>query len=359
MRSALTTLMILAFSLPVVGQPLQLEGVRAIEEEVRTFLTSLITSLKAGDPQAYDNVTSNYTHYSPGGVNFLIGKQSRRGRPMWKQRSILIRHIRVATPDVAMAIAVWRDLARTPPHDAGLMDLVLVREGSAWKLHTLREGYVTSLHAVKVASMDAVDGSWLSAEDRAAGWEALFDGRSSTGWTTLNGDAQLPDSWRIVEGSLATTRAPNAFAIRTQRTFRNYELRFEWNTAAKGNSGIKYRLLALEAIGNGVMVDGVGAEYQVADDQGDPGAKIDARQKSGSLYGIVPVSQPAARAPGEWNESRIVVTEDHVEHWLNGVETARYAVDVPLESPIVLQHHNSEVRFRNLRIRERKTAAAR
>ena len=89
----------------------------------------------------------------------------------------------------------------------------------------------------------------------------------------------------------------------------------------------------------------------MADDAGDPGARLDDMQKSGALYGVVPVSKPAAKPAGEWNESRLMVARDHVEHWLNGVKTASYPVDVPFESPVSLQHHRSEVRFRDIRIR--------
>ena len=45
------------------------------------------------------------------------------------------------------------------------------------------------------------------------------------------------------------------------------------------------------------------------------------------------------------------MTKDRVEHWLNGVQTVDYAVDAVFQSPIFLQHHGSEVRFRGIRIR--------
>jgi len=60
-------------------------------------------------------------------------------------------------------------------------------------------------------------------------------------------------------------------------------------------------------------------------------------------------SKPAAKPAGQWNRSRLVVTEDRVEHWLNGVMTAQYPVDVAFDSPLLLQHHASEVRFRGIR----------
>jgi len=128
-------------------------------------------------------------------------------------------------------------------------------------------------------------------------------------------------------------------------------LQWEWKAAKQSNSGVKYRLFGPDLIAFGSPRFATGWEYQMADDAGDPGARVDDRQKSGALYGVVAVSKPAARPAGEWNGSRLIVMEDHAEHWLNGTLTARYPVDVPFDSPIVLQHHSSEVSFRNIRVR--------
>jgi hypothetical protein len=55
---------------------------------------------------------------------------------------------------------------------------------------------------------------------------------------------------------------------------------------------------------------------------------------------------------GEYNRSRLVVRGRHSEHWLNGVKVMEFeAESTPPESPIVLQHHESEFWFRNLRVR--------
>lgn len=71
-------------------------------------------------------------------------------------------------------------------------------------------------------------------------------------------------------------------------------------------------------------------EYQIADDDGDAGARVDPRQRSGALYGVTPVEKSLARPVGEWNDARILVTKERIEHWLNGARTAVYPVDVPL-----------------------------
>jgi 3-keto-disaccharide hydrolase len=136
----------------------------------------------------------------------------------------------------------------------------------------------------------------------------------------------------------------------TEGQYLYFELRFEWMAATKANSGVKYRLLGFDRLG-GLSREALGFEYQVADDEGEPGTRVDPKQRSGSLYAVTAVERSLAKPVGEWNEGRIVVLPDHVEHWLNGQLTASHATDVPFASTIVLQHHTTEVRFRNIRIK--------
>ena len=96
-----------------------------------------------------------------------------------------------------------------------------------------------------------------------------------------------------------------------------------------------------------------GREYQIVDDALNADARLDPKNTAGALYGKVAPAKAAARPAGEWNEGRIVVRGEHLEHWLNGVKV----VDADLAGaekagPVSLQNHDSEVWFRDLRIRE-------
>lgn len=87
-------------------------------------------------------------------------------------------------------------------------------------------------------------------------------------------------------------------------------------------------------------------------------------------------SERAAKAVGEWNQGRIVVRGDRIEHWLNGKKVIDATLDDPevvmglekrwtnaspvyhllttrprKKGPIVLQNHNDDAWFRNLKIR--------
>jgi hypothetical protein len=243
-------------------------------------------------------------------------------------------------PDVALVVGIWKHPAARPPLDAGLFDYTVVRNPEGWRIAVMREGFFPAMQAVAAAL--AVG---------AGEWQTLFDGKSTSEWVTLLGDSKLPTGWRVEDGCLMTDPDGERASIRTRQAYRNFEMTFEWQVSAKGNSGVKYRIFGQDVFVEGVPRDATGYEYQVADDDGDPGARVDSSQKSGALYAVVPVSRPAAKPVGEWNQSRILLADDHVEHWLNGIETIRYAIDTPFASPIALQHHNTVVRFRNLKIR--------
>lgn len=200
-----------------------------------------------------------------------------------------------------------------------------------------------------------------------AAWRSLFDGRSSDGWREITG-APFPASWRIEDGCLRAipnTAGGGIQDIRTVETFRSFEFEWEWKIEAGGNSGVKYLVYKTDRWnaknGQGYHARARGPEYQIADDGLNADAKANPQNRAAGLYGIFAPAANAARPAGEFNLARIVVDHGHVEHWLNGVKTAEYelgALDTKrfptrdvIESPITLQHHNSAVWFRNLRVR--------
>jgi hypothetical protein len=111
-----------------------------------------------------------------------------------------------------------------------------------------------------------------------------------------------------------------------------------------------------------------GLEYQLADDH-NPDAASDPKRLAASLYSVIAPVPHIAPKIGEFNHSRIVVEGGKVEHWLNGTKVVSFETSAPMvvkqlrdlrkgedlqeESPISLQHHGTEVWFRNLRVRRR------
>jgi hypothetical protein len=203
-------------------------------------------------------------------------------------------------------------------------------------------------------------------------WHSLFDGSTSKGWLDVTGKPFPTHSWTIEDGCLkALVRTDGFEDIRTVETFKSFELQFEWKLAKLGNSGVKYLVQRVDDWTNkeGRQARARGLEYQLVDldspDASDP------TRISGALYSLLAPANANWKI-GVFNESRIVVHGDHVEHWLNGVRVLSYettnpaiqsalrkmlpkdaAPETPLvtESPISLQNHSSETWFRNIKIR--------
>ena len=185
------------------------------------------------------------------------------------------------------------------------------------------------------------------------GWVSLFDGTTPAGWQEVTGKAFPTAAWTIEDRCLrAIAVKQGGFQdIRTVRTFREFELEFEWKIEPGGNSGVKYLLEKVDEWQgpNGRMARGRGPEYQLIDDEVNADSKGKPAKQTASLYGkLAPTSHPVKPA-GEFNVSRIIVWDGRVEHWLNGVKVLEFSHEV-VESPIVLQNHGSAVWFRKIRV---------
>jgi hypothetical protein len=203
----------------------------------------------------------------------------------------------------------------------------------------------------------------LTAEEKAAGWRLLFDGKSTAGWRAYGADS-MPSGWQAVDGSL--TRVSRAVDIITRDQFGDFELTLEWKVEPRGNSGIFYRAVeGLEWIYHGAP------EYQILDDPGHRDGQ-NPLTSAGSNYGLYGVPRGVVKPAGEWNSTRIVAKGSHVEHWLNGQKVVEYEQGSPewarlvdgakfkawpqygkaMRGHIGLQEHGGRVEFRNIKIRE-------
>ena len=138
-----------------------------------------------------------------------------------------------------------------------------------------------------------------------------FDGKSLAAWTTQDGKP-VSECWEVADGVIHLKKdGRRAGHIVTVEEFGDFDLSFEWKIAPGGNSGLKYKV---RNYGNKVL----GCEYQIYD---DTGAKKKARPQNsaGALYDLYEPSDSKHLKPaGEYNQARIVVRGNRIEHWLNG-----------------------------------------
>ena len=216
------------------------------------------------------------------------------------------------------------------------------------------------------------------------GWKLLFDGKTFKGWRGLGRDHIPAGLWVIENGMIKKVNTGNAKSLPDGRpvedgdlisvdTFENFDLTFEWKINKAGNSGIKYNVSEEMSQKYGSKYSALGFEYQILDD-GDVAykGKLKPAQFTGSLYDLIPSKNVNLKPVGEFNSSRILVNGKHVEHWLNGIKVVEYdfgskeledAYKVSKfnkipgftdkgKAHIVLQNHNDESWFRNIKIHE-------
>jgi Domain of Unknown Function (DUF1080) len=228
----------------------------------------------------------------------------------------------------------------------------------------------------------------LSATEKKEGWRLLFDGNTFNGWRSYFETMDPSKGWSIESGYFKNSKGngrPRSGGgdLMTTDLFTDFDFRFEWSMPPGGNSGVYYFFEERQdkpGIGMYMGDDGrspVGFEYQLLDDDRHQDALRNGPDRStGALYFLVPPNNMKRLKPtGEFNESRIVVQGNHVEHWLNGSKIVEYDLgsqafldaiakskykDIPgfgikRKTRILLQDHGDEVRFRNLKIRTLST----
>ena len=216
----------------------------------------------------------------------------------------------------------------------------------------------------------------LTPSEKAAGWKLLFDGKTTNGWRGFRREKFPEEGWVIEGGAIKHVpgngeQSQNGGDIITVEQYDNFELQLEWRISPGGNSGIKY-LIAEEMVKSGYS--GLGFEMQVLDDDRHPDAKMgkNGNRTAGALYDLIAPKNKVLHPVGEWNQVRLIVQGNHVEHWLNGAKVVEFELGSPelkaliaeskyknipkfgevRKGHILLQDHGDEVWFRNIKLRE-------
>jgi hypothetical protein len=212
----------------------------------------------------------------------------------------------------------------------------------------------------------------LTDEERAAGWRILFDGKNNYGLRGLTYNDFINRGWRIDHGTLFCVKEIKDMGIMTgghlitTDQYVDFEFAFEWKLSVSGKTGIMY-------FAAGTRQKPEGFIYSIIDDVHNPdGLKGGPIRRTGALYNIIPPAEDKKlNGADSWNEGRIVVVGNHVEHWLNGGKVLEYTLGSPefnkqlsaspekggalwgrkFKTALVIMDDGEEVEFRNLRVR--------
>jgi hypothetical protein len=245
----------------------------------------------------------------------------------------------------------------------GLLAVLWVATAERTEMRAVETGDVASHQLPGGASSGPRN--MLTAAERAAGWQLLFDGKTTNGWHTFGRERVI--GWEVTGGELIALGqgGDHANDIVTDAEFANFELVVDWKLSPQGNSGIFYHVVE-----QGFESAYASApEYQLIDDDHWPD-KLEPWQVSGANYAMKPPSRKTARPIGEWNHTRIVLNGGRVEHWLNGVKVVEDEMWTPdwetrvktgkwkdfpgygraRRGRIGLQDHGNKIYFRNIKL---------
>lgn len=219
----------------------------------------------------------------------------------------------------------------------------------------------------------------LTDREKKEGWMLLWDGKTMNGWITALSEEPPAEGWTISNGILTVHPVENEGTdIVTTEPYQNFILELDFSVTQGANSGIKYFINPGFYGGKGYTI---GCEFQILDDKNHPDSRegIAGNRTLAALYDLIPpipdkriASTKRFNGIGSWNRARIVVKGCHVEHWLNNEKVLEYnrctdkwkalvanskfntwpGFGEVKEGRILLQEHDSNVSFRNIKILE-------
>jgi 3-keto-disaccharide hydrolase len=213
---------------------------------------------------------------------------------------------------------------------------------------------------------------FLTSQGQGNGWTVLFDGSSIDKFRGYNMQT-FPASWKVEDGALVTqTGVPNVDLV-TKDAYKDFELEFEWKVSIAGNSGVFFHMqeVLTHESGNGNSPNWLdNYEMQILDDINFNDKEP--KRSAASLYDLITPQNKQLKPVGEYNQAKLVVKGNHVEHWLNGNKVLEYEMgseamnkllreskfkDNPnygksTDGLIMFQHHGQKVWFKNIRIKK-------
>jgi creatinine amidohydrolase/Fe(II)-dependent formamide hydrolase-like protein len=183
----------------------------------------------------------------------------------------------------------------------------------------------------------------LSASEAAAGWRALSDGKTLTGWTTIGGVR-----WTVADGAFTAnpskqSATPMQGFLRSTDTFSDFELKAEFWADPDANSGLFIRC------GTPARPDSLGTCYEINVSDDHPVTP------TGGIVGVHSTLPYRVKSVGKWSLFEVRAEGNHLIVKVNGETTVDAHDDRFTNGAIGLQAGGPNgpglIRYRNIRVR--------
>lgn len=197
----------------------------------------------------------------------------------------------------------------------------------------------------------------LTAEEKEAGWQLLFNGKDYTGWKCNNGQ---PIQSEVEDGAMQP-HGSGGYLVIYEKPFGDFVLQCDVKMSQPHcNSGIFVRV--------GDPEDPVYTGFEVQVQTGDGAGMHD----FGAIYDLVAPSKNASQGAGEWDHVEVRCEGPHIAVKVNGEQVAEINVedfdkpglrpdgtkhkfrkaikDMPREGYLGFQDHGQPVWFKNVKL---------
>ena len=217
-------------------------------------------------------------------------------------------------------------------------------------------GIITALLLAGIPAL-AADNE-LTDQEKAAGWQLLFNGKDTAGWKCNNGK---PVNSKVEDGCLVPYKA-GGYVVIHEKQFGDFVLKCDVKMTPKCNSGVFFRI--------GTLKDPVqtGMEMQVS-------AGTDTGYHSfGAVYDLAKTTKNPAKPVGQWNSIKLTCKGPQITVEINGEKVCemncdeftkpkerpdgskakfrKAAKDFPRKGYLGFQDHGHLVWFKNVKLLE-------
>jgi len=197
----------------------------------------------------------------------------------------------------------------------------------------------------------AAESNTLTAADKAAGWQSLFDGQSLDGWKA----SEKPGTFSVKDGELVV-KGPRSHLFYEgavqNHNFKDFELKLDVKTYPKANSGVYFHTAWQET-----SWPSQGYEIQVNNSHTDP-------KRTAGIYAIKDNLDKVA-SDEVWFTLKIKVEGKHIQTFVDDKLIEDYTEEEHPVRPTGMEHRlissgtfalqghdpGSEIHYRNIRVR--------